>query len=124
MRREELHGMLNRQFIVITCVAVFTLCIHLVPAEAHAEDVCNVDKLVTGLIGKDGPLSRCNPGDIAHFQIDSNMVAWSNVAARYCDFDRQVLIELQPGGNLVHVVCSYKWKWAKEVTMEKHPDAQ
>ncbi|CAN0505022.1 unnamed protein product, partial [Discosporangium mesarthrocarpum] len=104
--------------------AVLVLVLSILSTSAGANEICNVNALVTSTFGKDGPLQGCEQGDIAHFQVDTTLVAWSNIVARYCDFDRQILVEHQPGGNIDHVVCSYKWKWAKDVTMDKHPDSQ
>lgn len=70
-------------------------------------DMCTVP-LITTLFGKDGPLNGCRPGDVVHFQIDTSKVAYSAVAARYCDMRETVLVERQ--SNLTHLVCVYLWK--------------
>jgi|GEM_PF-2744660 len=93
------------------------------PATVLAQDICNVSELIKEMSGKDGPLNLCSEGDIAHFQVDPEWVPYSSVAARYCDFSSEILIEAAPSGSPVHVVCVYQWKWAKHVTRKPHPDA-
>jgi hypothetical protein len=92
--------------------------------EAHPEELCNVMGLISTLYSKDGPLNRCREGDIAHFQIDQSLVPVATVAARYCDFSSQILTDTLPDSKTAHLVCKYKWKWAKQVEMNKHPDAK
>ena len=89
---------------------------------AKQTDVCNIDKQVTQMFHKDGPLKGCNTGDIAHFQIDRTLVSPATVAARYCDFSSEIIVDTIASNNVAHLVCRYKWKWSKSVTMQKHPD--
>lgn len=93
-------------------------------AEKPPVELCNVGGYIQANIGKDGPLKGCNVGDTAHFQIDISRVAYASIVARYCDLAASVVVERHPDptSSIVHVVCRYQWKWAKEVTKEKHPD--
>lgn len=95
-------------------------------AERPQVDLCNVDGLIETTIGLDGPLTGCNAGDIAHFQINTGRVSYSTIVARYCDLTASVVIEPHPDpkNQLTHVVCRYHWKWAKQVTPQKHPDSK
>lgn len=90
----------------------------------QAQEVCNVTGLISTIFGTDGPLKNCNEGDVAHFQIDVALVPPATVAARYCDFDHQIFTDIPLEAGTGHLVCKYKWKWAKQVEMKKHPDAR
>ena len=92
--------------------------------EPYPEELCNVKIFIESLYGTDGPLNRCRIGDTVHFQINKTLVSPASVAARYCDFNFQILTDTLPNSGLTHLVCKYKWKWAKESRMEKHPDAR
>jgi hypothetical protein len=85
-------------------------------------ELCNVSGLYEG-ISTEGPLNGCNQNDVVHFQVESRQYAYSSIVARFCSLDSEVVIEQQPGGSLVHVVCKYQWRWAKQVDLTKHPDA-
>ena len=92
--------------------------------EPYPEELCNVIIIIESLYGKDGPLNRCRIGDTVHFQINKTLVSPASVAARYCDFNFQILTDTLPNSPTAHLVCKYKWKWAKDVEMKKHPDAR
>jgi hypothetical protein len=115
MRRAILWGLA----VVVPAVAASA-------ADKPQIDYCNVAELIETTIGVDGPLKGCNPGDTAHFQIDTRHVAYSTVVARYCDLSASVVVEPHPDPRnwLTHVVCRYQWKWAKQVTRQKHPDSK
>ena len=98
--------------------AYLTVCLSV----SIAADLCNVRPLITTLIGADGPLDHCNKGDVVHFQIDASKVSPASVAARYCDFGKQIFIDSAPKSSTVHVVCRYEWKGAKAATVTKNPD--
>lgn len=111
----EGEGMIRISFALMLCL--------LAPSTVAAQDVCKVTELITQMSTKDGPLDHCLEGDVAHFQIDPEWVPYSSVAARYCDFSREILVEVNPSGSPVHLVCVYHWKWAKQVKRKPHPDA-
>ena len=92
--------------------------------EKPPTEICNVSSLISTFVGKDGPLKGCRKGDIAHFQIDKTQVPPATVAARHCDFTHQIMVDTIPRNKIAHLVCKYKWKWAKQVDMLKHPDAR
>lgn len=114
----------NMQRFIITFTALFLFSVPSGAEEPRGEELCNVMGLISTLFGKDGPLIRCREGDIAHFQVDKTLVSPASVAARYCDFSFQILTDTLPNSPTIHLVCRYKWKWAKEVEMTKHPDAR
>lgn len=105
------------------CIAALILLAS--PAQgAEQQDICNVQELIKAMGGIDGPLEGCRTGDIAHFQIDPKAVAYSSVVARYCSLDSTIIIEKHPTAPLgiVHIVCKYRWRWAKSGTRRAHPD--
>ncbi len=117
------------QSIVRVMAATFTALSLLLssPIEAeepYPEELCKVMVFIETLFGKDGPLKGCRDGDTAHFQINKTLVSPASVAARYCDFNFQILTDTLPKSGLTHLVCKYKWIWAKQVEMEKHPDSR
>lgn len=90
-------------------------------------DLCNVRGFIESLSTPtleplSGPIKGCVKGDAIHFQIDGTKVPYAPIVARYCDLTETVVVE--NFNQYVHVVCGYKWKWAKEVTRTKHPDAR
>ena len=69
-----------------------------------------------------GPLKGCVKGDTIHFQIYGTKVPYSSIVARFCDLDKTVSVENYK--KYTHVVCSYHWKWAKQVTRTVLPDSR
>lgn len=95
---------------------------------AHAQDrdqveLCKVTEFIQEMVGRDGPIERCDDGDAIHMQVDPTRVVPAAVAARYCDLSETVIIEANPAGSPVHIVCTYLWKWARHTEREWHPDA-
>ena len=111
-----------RSILIFTSLTLFPFTSE--AEETYPEELCNVMSLISSFQGKDGPLDRCREGDIVHFQIEKALVPIGAVAARYCNFDQEILVDTLPNSTISHLVCKYKWKWGKDVKMEKHPDAQ
>jgi hypothetical protein len=87
-------------------------------------DLCNVRSPIAAMATTDGPLKGCNVGDVVHFQVDPQNVAYSSVVARYCSLDAAIVVEKHPTAPLepIHIVCKYEWHWAKDVDRSPHPD--
>ena len=96
-------------------------------SESSQTDLCRVQFLVDPLKYKnqqsmEGPLKGCREGDAVHFVIDATRVAYSSIVGRYCNLNKSVVTE--KNDKFSHVVCSYQWKWSKDVERTLHPDAR
>jgi hypothetical protein len=112
----------NTRLAFISALAALTCAGNAQAQGKPSNELCNVSGLYGGL-ATEGPLKGCNQNDVVHFQVESRQYAYSSIVARFCNLDSEVVIEQQPGGSLVHVVCKYQWRWAKQVDLTKHPDA-
>ena len=115
--------MMRRYVLGVLLVAVVALSTQS-SAQESQQDLCRVMGVIETLINADGPLKHCRDGDVAHFQIDQTRVSPAIVASRYCDFAASIFTDTLPGNNIAHLVCRYKWKWAKDVERTRHPNSQ
>jgi hypothetical protein len=100
-----------------------------VHSEPKQTDLCEVRGFVESLYTDknplkplSGPIKGCVKGDAIHFQIDGTKVPYAPIVARFCDLGKTVLVENNK--QYIHVVCSYRWKWKKQVTRTVHPDSK
>ncbi len=74
-------------------------------------NLCTQYELIENYFINNGPIKGCKQGSILHLQIDPKNVAYSFVIARYCNFNKQIIIERHPTKKLgpVHIVCEYQF---------------
>lgn len=94
-------------------------------SETQQTDLCQVTGFIQSLRNDrfrslEGPIKGCNKGDTIHFQVDGTKVPYASLVGRYCNLRDAVVIEKFK--QYVHIVCTYHWKWARQVEMTIHPD--